>query len=279
MIFLSPTIHQKWGCQRRNSYDRINKGRITVGIGFNRFESRPFDPLAKECGVGDKILVIEDDEEMLELIQHILVASDYEVVTALNGQSGLEKFADALVDLVVLDIMMPKIDGWEVCRRIRAVSSVPIIMLTGLGWHQYVVKGLEAGADDYIAKPFHPAELLARVEAMLRRIRMPTPSIRELPLTFSTGLCVDPEECRVMIHGEVVNLTPMEFELILFMARHAGQILPASTIFTNLWPHATDSNQYKVKWYISRLRKKIERDPRHPAIILTEYGIGYRLAT
>jgi two-component system KDP operon response regulator KdpE len=100
-----------------------------------------------------------------------------------------------------------------------------------------------------------------------------------LPLRFSNGLSIDPEERRVMIHGEVVKLTPMEFEFLLFMARHAGHILPTSTIFNNLWPYAPDSSQNKVKWYISRLRRKIESDPRHPRLILTEHGIGYRLAT
>ena len=222
-----------------------------------------------------KILVIDDDEEMLQLIQHIL--REYEVITALSGLCGLEKFDQAQPDLVILDIMMPQIDGWEVCQRIREVSAVPIIILSALRWHKNVVRGLEAGADDYIAKPFHSEEVRARVEAMLRRIQMPPPASHDSPLRFGNDLVIDPEDRQVMVRGEIVSLTPTEFELISFFAKHAGRILTPHVIYDNLWPYDTHVNLDRVKWYISRLRKKIEDDPRHPRYILTEHGLGYRL--
>jgi two-component system KDP operon response regulator KdpE len=174
--------------------------------------------------------------------------------------------------------MMPQMDGWEVCRRLRQESTVPIIMLTALGWHEDVVKGLELGADDYMAKPFHPAELLARIEALLRRRQMPPPTSPALPLNLDKNLVINPLERQVMVRGEIVKLTPTEYELIVLLARHADRILPGEVIFNNIWPLDPQVRLTKVKWYIWRLRKKIERDPRHPRYILTEHGIGYRLA-
>ena len=229
--------------------------------------------------MGEKILAIDDDEEMLQLIQHILESSGYEVITARNGQSGIEKFQKNQPDLVILDVMMPEMDGWEVCHRLRSVSTVPIIMLTALRWYQDVVRGLKIGADDYITKPFHPGELRARVQAMLRRTHMPPPVSGDLPLRFGNDLVIDPGDRQVMVRGKVVRLTPAEYEFLLFMARHADRILPTQVIFNNLWPYDTNANQDRVKWYISRLRKKIEGDPRHPRYILTEHGIGYMFAS
>ncbi len=228
--------------------------------------------------MGVKILAIDDEPEILELIRHILTKHGYQVITACDGPTGLAKFHADDPILIMLDIMMPQMDGWEVCRRLRQESTVPIIMLTALGWHEDVVKGLELGADDYMAKPFHPAELLARIEALLRRRQMPPPTSPALPLNLDKNLVINPLERQVMVRGEIVKLTPTEYELIVLLARHADRILPGEVIFNNIWPLDPQVRLTKVKWYIWRLRKKIERDPRHPRYILTEHGIGYRLA-
>jgi two-component system KDP operon response regulator KdpE len=228
----------------------------------------------------ERILAIDDDYLLLQLIQRSLESAGYEVIIALDGQSGLQQFHEMQPHLVILDVMMPQIDGWETCRRIRDMSTVPVIMLTALGSHQDIVRGLKMGADDYLVKPFHPEELIARVEAVLRRMRMPQPSSEASPLRFGGGeLIIDPTNRQVVVHSQAVELTPTEYDLLLFMAKRAGRILPTDVIFDNVWPYDADTGPDSVKWYIWRLRSKIESDPRNPRFILTERGIGYRFAT
>jgi len=230
--------------------------------------------------VAERILAIDDDHLLLQLIQRSLESAGYEVSIARDGQSGLQQFHESQPHLVILDVMMPHMDGWEACRRIREVSTAPVIMLTALGSHQDIVRGLNMGADDYLVKPFHPEELLARVEAVLRRLRMPPPSSDTSPLRFGGGqLIIDPGNRQVMVHSEAVDLTPTEYDLLLFMAKRAGRILSTDVIFDNVWPYDADASPDSVKWYIWRLRNKIENDPRNPRYILTERGIGYRFAT
>jgi DNA-binding response OmpR family regulator len=225
--------------------------------------------------MAEKILVIDDDEVLLRLIQHILELANYQVITAADGQSGFQEFLASQPHLIILDVMMPKLDGWETCRRIRDMSTTPIIMLTARGTQQDIIEGLKLGADDYVVKPFHPEELQARVEAVLRRMRMPPPS-NDLPLRFAGGLIIDPATRQVMVHGQVVELTPTEYELLLFMAKRSGRILTTDVIFCSVWPYDTNANLDSVKWYIWRLRNKIEDTPSDPRYILTERGIGYR---
>jgi two-component system, OmpR family, KDP operon response regulator KdpE len=178
--------------------------------------------------------------------------------------------------LVILDIMMPHLNGWEICDRIRKISTVPIIMLTARGSQADIVRGLRGGADDYLVKPFHPAELLARVSAVLRRANMPPPS-ENTPLRFGDGeLTIDPVDRQVTRRGEMVDLTPTEFDLLLFMAGRAGRILSADFIFENVWSYDAEANIESVKWYVWRLRRKIEKNPSHPRYIITERGVGYR---
>ena len=230
--------------------------------------------------MAERILAIDDDYLLLQLIQRSLESAGYEVIIALDGQSGLQQFHEMQPHLVILDVMMPQIDGWETCRRIRDMSTVQVIMLTALGSHQDIVKGLKMGADDYLVKPFHPEELIARVEAVLRRMRMPHPSSDASPLRFGGGeLIIDPANRQVVVHSKAVELTPTEYDLLLFMAKRAGRILPTDVIFDNVWPYDADAGPDSVKWYIWRLRSKIESDPRNPRFILTERGIGYRFAT
>lgn len=224
----------------------------------------------------ERILAVDDDPLLLQLIEQTLQKGGYEVILASEGQEGLQLLAERRPHLVVLDIMMPHVDGWEICRRIRKVSTIPIIMLTARGSHSDIVRGLEAGADDYLVKPFHPDELLARVSAVLRRVAMPPPT-QKAPLRFGNGsLVIDPTERLVTVDGELIDLTRTEFDLLLFMAYRPGRILTTEIIFENVWSYDADANLESVKWYIWRLRKKIERDSSDPQYIVTERGVGYR---
>jgi DNA-binding response OmpR family regulator len=225
----------------------------------------------------EKILVIDDDEKLLKLITLALEAKGYSVFTAMNGEEGETLFHQSAPDLVILDVMMPGLKGWEVCHRIRQVSSVPIIFLTALGQTEHLVHGLQTGADDYVAKPVKIAELTARVTALLRRARMP----HEQPevLRFRDGtLIINRTEQKVFAQGLEVSLSPTEYNLLLFMVERAGRILPAELLFDAIWGIRSETRLESVKWHIWRLRQKIETDPQNPQFILTERGKGYRFS-
>lgn len=226
--------------------------------------------------MAERILVIDDDVILLQLIEKSLKQDHYEVNVAHSGEEGLRLLGEIKPHLIILDIMMPNLDGWQICSRIRKISTVPIIMLTALGSQSDIVRGLQGGADDYLVKPFHKAELLARVSAVLRRANMP-PTSAKAPLRFGSGeLVIDPADRQVTLGGDVVDLTPTEFDLLLFMAHRAGRILRTEFIFENVWSYDTEANIESVKWYIWRLRKKIEKNPSNPKYIVTERGVGYR---
>jgi DNA-binding response OmpR family regulator len=226
--------------------------------------------------VPEKILVVDDDPALLELIQSSLKHDHYETTIAFNGEEGLRLLAESKPHLLILDIMMPNMDGWELCSRVRKISTIPIIMLTALGSQDDIVRGLRAGADDYLVKPFQRDELLARVSAVLRRANMPPPSAKA-PLRFGDGeLIIDPADRQVTVNGTPLELTPTEFDLLLFMAHRAGRILSTEFIFENVWSYDSDANLESVKWYMWRLRKKIEKKPSSPKYIITERGVGYR---
>jgi len=227
--------------------------------------------------MAEKILVIDDDKRLLKLVDLSLRREGFSVFTATSGEEGLALFHQIAPDLVILDILMPGLDGWEVCRRLRQVSSVPIIFLTALNSVGNTVHGLEAGADDYLAKPFKIAELRARVTALLRRARMS----HEQPdvLRFGSGdLIIDRAEQTVFAHGQKVELSPIEYNLLLFMAERAGRILPTQLLFDTIWGPCPETGPQSVKWYIWRLRQKIEAIPQNPHFILTERGKGYRFS-
>lgn len=224
----------------------------------------------------EKILAIDDDTKLLTLITRVLQA-DYDVFTATSGAEGLELFHQVTPDLVILDIMMPRTDGWEVCRQLRQSSSVPIIFLTALDRSENIVQGLDEGADDYLTKPFQINELAARVNAVLRRSRMPHD--RPDVLRFRSGeLVINRTEKTVFVSGEEISLSPTEYNLLLFMAERAGRILPSDLIFEAVWGTRSDTKPDSVKWYIWQLRQKIEPDPDDPQFILTERGKGYRFS-
>lgn len=225
----------------------------------------------------EKILAIDDDVILLKLIRRSLEPLGFSIYTATSGEEGLALFPQIAPDLVILDIMMPGMDGWEVCRRLREVSAVPIIFLTALDSVNDIVQGLTGGADDYLAKPFTIEELGARVTAQLRRARMS----HEQPeiLRFGGGdLIINCTEQTVFANGQEIPLSPIEYNLLLFMAERAGRILAAPVLFDTIWGSRAETGPESVKWYIWSLRKKIEADPQAPRFILTERGKGYRFS-
>jgi two-component system KDP operon response regulator KdpE len=227
--------------------------------------------------MAENILVIDDDKFLLKLIQRLLQPEGYSVFAATSGEEGLALFHQVAPDLVILDVMMPDLDGWEICRRLRETSAVPIIFLTAMNSEQNMVDGLVGGADDYLAKPFSAPELKARVAALLRRARMPVSEAKIM--RFGGGdLIVNRAEQIVFTHGQEVQLSPIEYNLLTFMADRAGQILPADLLYDAIWGSAADAQSQSVKWYVWRLRQKIEADPQEPRFILTERGKGYRFS-
>lgn len=223
------------------------------------------------------LLVIEDDARLVGALKLYLSNAGYEVITAANGLEGLQKMYAHRPALIILDVMMPKMDGWETCRRIREVSGVPIIMLTARGQESEKVKGLKLGADDYVAKPFSLRELEARVEAVLRRTRLPPPT-EEAFLYANENLVIDSQGLEVSQGGKPVELTATERRLLFYLAENAGRILTHEQILERIWgPEYIDEVDY-VKLYIWRLRQKIEEEPSQPRHILTERGIGYKFA-
>ena len=225
------------------------------------------------------ILVIDDDQDLALMLKSQLERRNYRVVVASNGREGLQKAYQARPDLVILDIMMPEMDGWEVCNRLRELSNVPIIMLTARNMKGDVVKGLESGADDYLTKPFRASELEARIQAVLRRSKNAAGQISSHSKFYSNGyLTIDFDRRIVKVQGKTVDLTPTEFRLLSSLVRNEGRVLPHRYLLTEVWgPEYADEVDY-VKLYIRYLRLKIEEDPSDPVYIQTEWGVGYRFS-
>lgn len=224
---------------------------------------------------GDKILVIDDDATLLNLLQQSLGRAGYDVITATNGLNGLQKMYEEHPDLIILDVMMPRMDGWETCRRIREMSQVPIIMLTAKDEEADKIKGFDYGVDDYVTKPFSFAELTARVAAVLHRTRQRPPH-RRPAIYHVDDLVIDLENRRVTKNGDVLDLTPTEYRLLATLVENAGRVLSHEQLLSDVWgPEYVDDTGY-VKRYIWYLRQKLEDDPSHPKYILTERGFGYR---
>jgi DNA-binding response OmpR family regulator len=221
------------------------------------------------------ILAIDDDPAQIRLIQMTLMAANYHVFSASNGEDGVKLFEAHQPDLVVLDVMMPVMDGWEVCYRIRQTSTVPIIFLTARQTTDDKVSGLKIGADDYLIKPFHPDDLLARVEAVLRRTYGPRQPLSDL-LPAGPDILINRARREVFVRGSVKPMRPTEFALLVLLAERAGEIISATQITTAL-NLGQERSAERVKWHIWKLRKSIEVDPDHPSIIVTDAGQGYRL--
>ncbi len=219
------------------------------------------------------ILLIDDDPTVLELVAGHLQTAGYRPLTADNGPRGLALAADARPDLVVLDLMMPGMNGWEVCERLRAQTPIPIILLTAKNEEIDKLRGFRLGVDDYVTKPFSFAELVARVGAVLSRAR---PTAAANRVIASGSLTIDLDQRRVAIAGLAVDLTPTEYRLLETLARHPGRTVATEQLLEAVWGPGYAGEIEQVKHYIWTLRKKIEVDPGDPKHILTERGFGYR---
>ena len=222
-----------------------------------------------------RILIVDDEPNILATVAPLLRSNGYEVLSAMTGRAALETVDRDQPDLIVLDLGLPDLDGIEVCRQVRQTSSAPIIVLSARGAEGDKVAALDAGADDYVTKPFGAEELLARIRAALRRSdsRQTTtgPIVRG-------ALTIDRERFRVLRDGEEVRLTPKEFELLTYLAQHPGRVLTHRAILKAIWgPHATDQPEH-LRVLVGSLRKKIEPNPSSPKYILTEPWVGYRFA-
>jgi len=224
-----------------------------------------------------RVLVADDDPNIAQFIQLTLDDPRYEVVAVENGLEAIKAFEERTFDVVILDIMMPYVDGYQACQRIREASDVPIIILTSRDGTEDVVHGFELGADDYITKPFKMAELLARLEAILRRVQ--NKNTRKAPPIVRVGdMEIDNPRHRVAVRNKEITLTPMEFELLYFLAANAGDVFNRETLFREVWGYEYIGETNLVDVCVRRLREKVEIEPSRPQIIMTVRGVGYKLA-
>ncbi|MCI0822755.1 MAG: response regulator transcription factor [Chloroflexi bacterium] len=222
-----------------------------------------------------RILVVDDDPTISDVVARYLRGDGFDVAVALDGQAALDQANETYPDLVVLDLMLPKVDGLEVCRRLRALGNVPIIMLTAKGEEMDRLIGLNLGADDYMTKPFSPRELVARVKAVLRRTAaMPEPYEGDT-LRFDE-LSINPLTRQVVAAGKDVELTAKEFDVLLYLAQHPKQVFSREQLLNDVWDYLYAGDTSTVTVHIRRLREKIERDPARPRFIQTVWGVGYK---
>jgi DNA-binding response OmpR family regulator len=225
--------------------------------------------------MGHKILIVDDEPHIVELVKYNLLQEGYDVVTAHDGSEAVTRAHDAHPDLIILDLMLPYVDGLEVCRRIRRESSVPIIMLTAKDGELSRVVGLEIGADDYVTKPFSPRELTARVRAILRRAAREDAPPTSGPLRGGR-LTLNPETHDVTLDGRAVDLTAKEFELLHVVMSHPNRVFTRDFLLEHIWGYDYYGSTRTVDMHISRLREKIEDDPASPSHIVTIRGVGYK---
>ena len=222
-----------------------------------------------------KILIVDDEPRMVELVSMNLKLEGFSVVAAENGHQAVEKVTREMPDLVLLDIMMPEMDGYETLRKIRAISPVPVIFLSVKGEETDRVRGLDLGADDYITKPFGSKELVSRIKAVLRRTE-PENNVRKSEIIVDDDLKINFDERKVFVRGKEVKLRATEYRLLYQLVTNAGKLMTHDTLLSRVWgPEYRDEDQY-VRLYVNYLRQKIEKDPKTPKYILSERGLGYR---
>ena len=221
------------------------------------------------------ILIVDDEPRIRDFVRMNLELEHYRVIEARNGIEALEQVREKLPDLVVLDVMMPEMDGFETLRAIREVSTVPVIMLTVRQSEQDKIRGLDLGADDYMAKPFSPANSLSRIRALLRRSFMAAPT-RKTVIEVDEDLKIDFSKHEVIVRGQKVDLRPTEYRLLYHLVNNAGRLLTHETLLSKVWGSEYREEAHYLRLYITYLRQKLERDPAHPKYILTERGVGYR---
>ena len=221
------------------------------------------------------VLVVDDEPRMTRFIRMNLELEGYRVIEAHNGLEALDKVRTNLPALVILDAMMPELDGFETLEILRETSSIPVIMLTVRADEEDKVRGLELGADDYVTKPFSTRELVSRVKAVLRRTQSPMAQAQGI-LRIDDHLSVDLNSQHVIVEGQRIKLRPTEFRLLYHLIENAGWIVPHETLLAKVWGHEYREEIHYLRLYITYLRKKIEPDPSHPRYIFTERGVGYR---
>ena len=223
----------------------------------------------------NKVLVVDDEPRVVQLVSMNLKLEGFDVISAADGYEALEKVTKGMPDIVILDIMMPDMDGYETLKRIRDLSQVPVIFLSVKGEEEDRVRGLDLGADDYITKPFSPRELVSRVRAVLRRVE-PENSQRRSEIVVDDELKIDFDQRKVFVRGREIKLRATEYRLLYQLVTNPGKLLTHETLLSRVWgPEYRDEDQY-VRLYITYLRQKIEKDPRNPRYILSERGLGYR---
>ena len=221
-----------------------------------------------------RILVIDDNREMLLLVARVFAQTEARLYTATSGQEGLRKLLAYRPDLVLLDLMMPDMDGWTICRQIRRFSKVPIILLSVLDREKDIVRGLDCGADYYVTKPFYPNVLLARVRAALRR--WSSRPNETTTFTYSDDyLTIDPQQHCVLVGGKAVELNEIEYRLLLYLLQNACRVLTFGQILSDVWENAPQGEVEYVHTYIWRLRQKLEQNPGRPQYLLSEHNVGY----
>lgn len=228
----------------------------------------------------EKILVVDDDKEILNLIEFNLKNEGYNIVKACNGEEALKLVESTDIQLIILDIMMPKVDGMEVCRRIRMTKNIPIIILSAKSSEIDKVVGLSTGADDYVIKPFSTVELMARVKAQLRRYMYLSGNNNEKSeetIINLNGLQINKETFEVKVYGKEINLTKTEYEIVLLMAENPNRVFPLEEIFERVWKEKYFQGNNTVMVHIARIREKLEENPREPKIIKTVWGVGYKI--
>ena len=221
-----------------------------------------------------KILVVEDDERIRTAVRLALEKEGWEVFEAASGEEALEIFQNQICDIVLIDIMLPGIDGFEVCRAVRRISDLPIVMVTARDDTHDVVAGLEAGADDYLTKPFAPKELSARIRALLRRVRIPTPDLSTLEFG---DLKILPDQGQIIVNGKTIHLTRTEFQLLVELASVPGRVFSREELLERVWGKDYFGDGRLVDVHVRRLRKKIEPEDAKPRYVVTVRGFGYKL--
>ena len=221
-----------------------------------------------------RILVVDDEERMVRFIRMNLEHDGFLVIEAFNGKQAIDKMRDT-PDVILLDVMMPDIDGFEVLETIREVSNVPVIMLTAKGEEDDRVRGLELGADDYVTKPFSPRELVSRVKAVLRRTESASGSMHGL-IEVDQRLKIDFDRREIWLEGKLVKLRPTEYRLLFHLVQNAGWVVSHDQLLQKVWGYEYRDEPHYVRLYINYLRQKLEKDPADPKYILTERGVGYR---
>lgn len=222
-----------------------------------------------------KILVVDDEERMARFIRLNLEHDGFQVIECFKGMQAVSLLRDKMPDVVILDVMLPDIDGFEVLQLVREVSSIPVIMLTAKGEEEDRIKGLELGADDYVTKPFSPRELVSRVRAVLRRVDQSS-TTGEGVINVDEHLKIDFGRREIRLDGELIKLRPTEYRLLYHLVKNAGWVMTYDQILAKVWGYEYRDEPHYVRLYVNYLRQKLEKDPANPIYILTERGVGYR---